>query len=136
MAEATFIVIGDTYEGEKRRRIVGRVPAAAGDTIVFDERLYEESGQPGSPDRNKAVGWAHGVCVLTWSERAMCTIVLHLEQGDSVTASGLLPYEPKVNDVGIRDGVIPVTGGTGRFRASTGELEFSVTNPHKYSVIP
>jgi hypothetical protein len=61
-------------------------------------------------------------------------ITLHFgdeDSEDSLTASGVLPY-----DDGIRDGVVTVTGGTGRFKNRGGQLRVQVNNPHKYSVEP
>lgn len=129
MIEATFVVIGD--EGEEQR--IGPGEPAGGDIVIYDETLYEEDpGNPGHADKNKRVGSAHSVCVLTPARRAISTIVLRLDGPDSVTASGLLPFDEELQRVG--DGVIPVTGGTGRFRNFHGEMEVTVVNPHKYKV--
>ncbi|HEU4355681.1 MAG TPA: hypothetical protein VFT27_08845 [Actinomycetota bacterium] len=129
MIEATFVVIGD--DGEEQR--IGPGEPAGGDVVIYDETLYEEdAGNPGYPDKDKPVGSAHSVCVLTPSRRAISTIVLRLDGPDSVTAHGLLPFND--DDQRVGDGVIPVTGGTGRFRNFHGEMEVTVVNPHKYRV--
>ena len=127
MIEATFVVIGD--DGDEQRIGPPEEPTG-GDVVIYDETLYEEDpDNPGFPDKSKSVGSGHGVCVLTPSKVAMCTISLHFGGADSVTASGMLPYEGRIGD-----GVIPVTGGTGRFRNFHGEMEITVVNPHKYKV--
>jgi hypothetical protein len=69
--------------------------------------------------------------VITPSGRAVCNITLRLgDEGseDSLNASGSLPY-----DGGLRDGVVTITGGTGRFKNRGGQLRVQVKNPHKYT---
>lgn len=127
MIEATFVVIGDDAD---EQRTGDRDLVAGGDVVVYDENLYEElPDEPGWPDKDKRVGTAHGVCVLTPSKHAVCTIVLNLSDQGSVTASGLIEYDGQV-----KDGRVPVTGGTGRFKNFHGELEITWRNPHRYKV--
>jgi hypothetical protein len=127
--EGSFTVIGD-IQGEE---LVDLGMGGAGNIGTFDEML-SEAVPPDSWNRGEEIGSAHALFVITPSGRAVFNITLHFgdeDSEDSLTASGVLPY-----DDGIRDGVVTVTGGTGRFKNRGGQLRVQVNNPHKYSVEP
>jgi hypothetical protein len=127
--EGSFTVIGD-IQGEE---LVDLGMGGAGNIGTFDEVL-SEADPPDSWNRGEEIGSAHALFVITPSGRAVFNITLHFgdeDSEDSLTASGVLPY-----DDGIRDGVVTVTGGTGRFKNRGGQLRVQVNNPHKYSVEP
>lgn len=125
--EDTFTVIGDIQAEE----LIDLGRGGAGNIGTFDEILFE-AVSPDSWDRGEEVGSAHALFVITPSGHAVFNITLRFgeqDAEDSLTAAGTLPY-----DDGIRDGVVSVTGGTGRFRNRSGELRVKVQNPHKYIV--
>jgi hypothetical protein len=127
--EGSFTVIGD-IQGEE---LVDLGMGGAGNIGTFDEVL-SEAVPADSWNRGEEIGSAHALFVITPSGRAVFNITLHFgdeDSEDSLTASGVLPY-----DDGIRDGVVTVTGGTGRFKNRGGQLRVQVNNPHKYSVEP
>ena len=123
--EGSFTVIGDTRAEE----LVDLGIGGAGNIGTYDETLYE-AVSPESWDVGEEVGSAHAMFVITPSGRAVVSITFKFggdDSEDSVTASGLLPY-----DSGVGGGVVSVTGGTGRFRNRGGQLRVQVKNPHKY----
>jgi hypothetical protein len=127
--EGSFTVIGD-IQGEE---LVDLGMGGAGNIGTFDEVLFE-AVSPDSWDRGEEVGSAHALFVITPSGHAVFNITLRFgaeDAEDSLTAAGVLPY-----DDGIRDGVVTVTGGTGRFKNRGGQLRVLVKNPHKYSAEP
>lgn len=116
MAEEGILVwIGDDEEREVN-----------GNIGVFDQVLY-----PGSLDsferQGERIGSAHGFYVVTPKGRAICHVTLEFDDQGSLNAGGTLDH-----DDGIRDGVLGVTGGTGRFRGRTGRLGVDVMNPKRY----
>lgn len=128
-SEGSFTVIGDIQAEE----LVDLGVGGAGNIGTFDEVLFE-AVSPDSWDTGEEVGSAHALFVITPSGRAVFTITLRFgeeDSEDSVTASGVLPY-----DDGIRDGVVSVTGGTGGFKNRSGQLRVQVKNPHKYTIDP
>jgi hypothetical protein len=92
---------------------------------VFDQNLYE--GQAESWDRGGKVGSAHGVFVLTPNGRALTTITLEFQDGSTLVAAGSLPF-----DSTIGDGVLAVTGRTGKLVNAHARLRVEVSNPKKY----
>jgi hypothetical protein len=125
-SEGSFSVIGDV-QGEE---LVDLGIGGAGNIGTFDEVLFE-AVSPDSWDKGEQVGSAHALYVITPSGRAIFNISLRFgDDGseDSLTAAGSLPY-----DGGLRDGVVTVTGGTGRFKDRGGQLRVQVKNPHKYT---
>lgn len=122
-SEETFVLIGEV-RGEEQ--LIDFERGGAGNIGTYDEVLFE--GSRDSWDKGSEVGSAHAMYVLTPSGRAVFNITLALGDEDSVTAAGVLPH-----DGGIRDGVITVTGGTGRFKDRRGQLRVEWKNPHKYS---
>jgi hypothetical protein len=127
--EGSFTVIGD-IQGEE---LVDLGMGGAGNIGTFDEVL-SEAVPADSWNRGEEIGSAHALFVITPSGRAVFNITLRFgdeDSEDSLTASGVLPYED-----GIRDGVVTVTGGTGPFKNRGGQLRVQVNNPHKYSVEP
>jgi hypothetical protein len=127
-SEGSFTVIGETQGEEK---LVDQGMGGAGDIGTFDEDLFEALS-PDSWDEGDRVGSAHAMYVRTPSGHAVFNITLRFgdeSSEDSLTAAGSLPY-----DDGLRDGVVTVTGGTGRFKDRGGQLQVRVKNPHKYTV--
>jgi len=92
---------------------------------VIDQNLYE--GQAESWDRGGKVGSAHGVFVLTPNGRALTTITLEFQDGSTLVAAGSLPF-----DSTIGDGVLAVTGRTGKLVNAHARLRVEVSNPKKY----
>lgn len=126
-SEGSFTVIGEIQAEE----LVDLGVGGAGNIGTFDEVLFE-TVSPDSWDTGEEVGAAHALFVITPSGRAVFTITLRFgdeDSEDSVTASGVLPY-----DDGVRDGVVSVTGGTGNFKNRSGQLRVQVKNPHKYII--
>jgi hypothetical protein len=121
--EGSFTVIGDTQAEE----LVDLGMGGAGNIGTFDEVLFE-AVSPDSWETGEEVGSAHALYVVTPSGHAVFNISVHFGEEDSMTAAGSLPY-----DDGIRDGVVTVTGGTGRFKNRRGQVRVAVKNPHKYS---
>lgn len=111
--------IGDNEE------IVGP-DGGAGSIAVFDQDLFE--GEVDTWDRGKPVGSAHGTFVLTPHGRALTTITLEFEDGSTLVAAGSLPF-----DSTIGDGILAVTGRTGRLESAHPRLRVEVSNPKKYS---
>ena len=52
------------------------------------------------------------------------------EQASTLTASGVLPQ----HDETVGSGRLAITGGTGKFKATRGELVVDSMNPHRWSV--
>lgn len=124
-SDGAFTMIGDIQAEELFDVGVG----GAGNIGTYDEVLYE-AADADSWDRGEPVGSAHALFVVTPSGHAIFNITLRFgdeDSEDSLTASGVLPYED-----GVRDGVVTVMGGTGGFKNEGGQLRIEVVNPHKY----
>lgn len=127
LSDESFTVIGD-IQGEE---LIDLGMGGVGNIGTFDEVLYEGL-DPDSWERGEVVGSAHAMFVTTPSRQAVFTITLRFgeeDSEDSLTASGLLPYEG-----GVRDGIVAVMGGTGAHKNRGGQLRVEVQNPHKYRV--
>jgi hypothetical protein len=101
----------------------------------FDQVLY-----PGTLDSFEhspdAVGTARGFFVVTPRGMAVCQITLELNEYGSrkpgtLNASGVLTHED-----GIREGVLGVVGGMGRFRGKALQLRVDTLNPKRYIIEP
>ena len=119
------IAPGSVWIGDNEE-IVG--PGGGAGTIgVFDQDLFE--GHAESWDRGEEkIGSAHGVFVLTPNGKALTTIMLEFRDGSTLVAAGSLPF-----DSSIGDGVLAVTGRTGKLGNAHARLRVQVTNPKKYS---
>jgi hypothetical protein len=129
LSDESFTVIGDI----QREDLVDLGMGGAGKVGTFDEVLYE-GPDPDSWERGQVIGSAHALFVTTASGQAVLTITLRFgDEGseDSLTASGLLPY-----DEGVGDGILAVVGGTGGHKNRGGQLRVEVQNPHKYRFEP
>lgn len=99
---------------------VGIPGPTPGDIYVFVDDLL---------DGGQQVGQIHGRCNLLDPARAAfeCTAVLVLGHG-TLTTAGILINAPGATSVGS------ITGGTGRYRGASGELEVDLggpTGPHE-----
>jgi hypothetical protein len=124
---AMSIAPGSVWIGDNEE-IVGPEDGA-GSIGVFDQDLFE--GKVDSWERGDPIGSAHGTFVLTPRGRALTTITLEFEDGSTLVAAGSLPF-----DSSIGDGVLAVTGRTGRLESAHARLRVEVTNPKKYSNQP
>ena len=124
------IAPGSVWIGDNEE-IVGP-EGGAGSIAVFDQDLFE--GQAASWDRGEPVGSAHGVFVLTPNGTALTTITLEFPDGSTLVAAGSLPYKPSIGDdkSSIGDGVLAVTGRTGKLENAHARLRVEVRNPKKY----
>jgi hypothetical protein len=119
------IAPGSVWIGDNEE-IVGP-DGGPGSIAVFDQDLFE--GQVDSWERGKPVGNAHGVFVLTPSGKALTTITLMFQDGSTLVAAGSLPFESS----SIGNGVLAVTGRTGKLDSAHARLRVEVNNPKKYS---
>ena len=125
--EDSFTVIGEVQEEE----LIDQGRGGAGDVGAYDVVLFQEIS-PDSWELGEEVGSGHATYVITPRGLAILTLTLRFgdeETEDSITASGAVPH-----DGGLRDGILAVTGGTGRFRNRGSQVRFSVKNPHKYRI--
>ena len=120
---ARFTVIGEDQE----QQTDDLAPPGAGDVFSIDQDLFEEVGEswnrPGDP-----VGEAHGSGVVTKKDLAMCSITFTFGDEDIIVAHGLLPS----NGRRLGNGLLAVTGGTGRFDRVSGRLEVESRNPKRW----
>lgn len=121
------IAPGSVWIGDNEE-IVGP-GGGAGSIAVFDQDLFE--GQAASWERGEPVGSAHGVFVLTPNGTALTTITLEFQDGSTLVAAGSLPFESSIGD-----GVLAVTGRTGKLENAHARLRVEVSNPKKYSNQP
>lgn len=101
--------------------------SAAATVIAIDLRLYEERGEWEAGD---AVGWAHGMAVVTHGGRAMCHLTFELGEDDAIVAQGVLDLDGS----SIGHGRIAVTGGTGRFERAQGTVRVQSRNPKRFRI--
>jgi hypothetical protein len=89
-----------------------------GDRFVFSDRVFRDF---------KEVGWDGGECVLVWFKpgsdrdrpeifRAQCVATVWLPEGQ-ITVQGLVDFADEESET------LAVTGGTGEFRNTGGEVE-------------
>lgn len=121
------IAPGSVWIGDNEE-IVGP-EGGAGSIAVFDQDLFE--GEVDTWESGKQIGSAHGMFVLTPRGRAITTITLEFQDGSTLVAAGSLPF-----DSSIGDGVLAVTGRTGRLERAHARLRVEVSNPKKYSNEP
>jgi hypothetical protein len=123
--DETFVLLG--FGDEDRQEVVDLGQGGPGNVGSFDEELYEPVSED-SWDPGERVGSVDGVYVVTPSGRAVVTLTMRFDGDDSLTATGSLRHE----EGRARDGVMSITGGTGRFTGRRGELSVEFRNPHKY----
>jgi len=102
--------------------------APAATVVVFDQTLFNEGDKPWQ--KADEVGSMHGVAVVTHGGLAISTLVFQFNDEDSITAHGVLPVEKSSGG----SGVITVTGGTGQFRRSSGQVGIESRNPKRYGI--
>jgi hypothetical protein len=102
--------------------------APAATVFVFDQTLFSEGAEPW--EKGDEVGSLHGVAVVTHGGRAISTLIFQFDDEDSITAHGVLPVEKS----SVGSGLITVTGGTGQFRGSSGQVSIESRNPKRYGI--
>jgi hypothetical protein len=120
------IAPGSVWIGDNEE-IVGP-GGGAGSIGVFDQDLFEGKAEAGNFERGNPVGSAHGVFILTPNGTALTTITLEFQDGSTLVATGSLPFESSIGD-----GVLAVTGRTGKLENAYPRLRVEVSNPKKYS---
>jgi hypothetical protein len=120
-----FTVIGDDEE-QSPDDFAGLAPR---DVVVIDQQLYEDDGYF---DKGRHVGWAHGSGVVTHRVRIVCHVTFVFEEGDTLAAHGVLPIEGRT----IGNGLMAVTGGTGRYRNAGGTMYVETVNPKRWKYDP
>jgi hypothetical protein len=100
--------------------------------VAFDDRFYRAA----SPDPNDftyeepSLGWVRGTGISDHGQGASWTVVLHFDDGSTITAIGRLPLAKGRPGAGV----LTIVAGTDRFRERRGELQVAVQNPHRWSV--
>jgi hypothetical protein len=120
-----FTVIGD--DEEQSPQDLSQAPPR--EVIVIDQQLYEDDGYF---DKGKHVGWAHGSGVITHHGRVVCHVTFVFEEGDTVVADGVVP----VAETTIGNGLMAVTGGTGKYRNAGGTMYVESVNPKRWKYDP
>ena len=99
----------------------------------FDQVLY-----PGTLDSFEhspdPVGSARGFFVVTPRGIAVCHITLELDEYGSLKPGTLNASGVLTHDNGIREGVLGVAGGMGRFRGRALQLRVDTLNPKRYII--
>jgi hypothetical protein len=103
---------------------------------AFDQVLY-----PGTIDSFEhgpdSVGSARGFFVVTpRGGMAICHLTLEIEEYGSRKAGTLNAGGVLSHDDGIREGVLSVAGGRGRFRGSILQVRVDTLNPKRYIIEP
>lgn len=109
----------------------GSTPPDAGKTDLKDEWVVRES------DQESPIGVLH--LHLTRPRKRLndvdvwvCRVVFDFGDGDTLSASGILPAVGTGHVVG--DGRLAIVGGTGAFKGQLGQLVVSIVNPKRWSI--
>lgn len=116
-----FVAIADN----KLEETIDAGRGGPGDYAPFDETLYagsRDSWEPGAE-----IGSASGFTLRTPGLFVLYHVVLDLREGNSLVATGRLPY-----DTSPEAGVISVTAGSGKY-GNAGKLKVEFMNPKRYT---
>jgi Dirigent-like protein len=123
---AEFTVIGEDQADDEEDQLA---PLPPGGMFSLDQDLFEETEEQ-SWNRGDVVGEAHGTVLSVRRKLAVCSITFAFENG-TVVAEGLLPIDGQK----LGSGALAVTGGTGSFRNSGGEVGVETRNPKRWSFV-
>jgi len=106
-------------------------PAEPGQTRLKDWWVYPDSS------RDKRIGIVHVFLTRPWKtrndqDRMVCRVVFDFGGDDTLSASGMLPFQPKPH--WIDSGRLTIVGGTGEYANQGGELVVEVLNPKRWSI--
>jgi hypothetical protein len=104
-----------------------------GVSVLRDEKVYDAIDDDFG--KGPETGRVH-IVALKPTELGEGTVVTRVvfrffdEQASTLTASGVLPQ----HDETVGSGRLAITGGTGKFKATRGEVVVLSMNPHRWSV--